>query len=154
MKPKFPQPLLSLTSLLVQTLLSSANTEILNLTPTVGHRTPTLDSISLNWPVLTPAGGQNERQWSMVLVPPQKDTEDWERAFCEDDLWLVLDFDSGEWSAYKSFTLRVSWPASVCIPLSVRSFFGCRISLSASQKSTLIFSVPSASPSSTRLISG
>ena len=117
MKPSILRPLLSLTSLLIQALPSSANTEIINLTPTIGSRIPALDSVSTNWPVLTPTGGQNERRWSMIHVP-QEDTEDCtrKREWCEDDLWLTLDFDAEEWGAYKSFTLRISWPASVCVP--------------------------------------
>jgi hypothetical protein len=118
MKPKFPRPLLFLASFLIQALPSSANTEIINLTPTIGPRIPALDSTSSNWPVLTPIRGQNERRWSMTHVAQKGDSdgcigrrEEW----CEDDLWLVLDFDADEWSAYKSFTLRISWPASVCV---------------------------------------
>ena len=116
MEPKFPRPLLFLASLLFQALSSSANTEIINLTPTTGPRIPALDSVSSNWPVLTPVGAQNERQWSMIHVPQEGDSEGCvgKREWCEDDLWLVLDFDAEEWSAYQSFTLRISWPASVC----------------------------------------
>ena len=116
MKPKFPRPLLFLASFLIRALPSSANTEIINLTPTVNARIPALDSISSNWPVLTPTGGQNERRWSMIRVPQKEDTEGCVRRqeWCEDDLWLVLDFDAEEWSDHKSFTLRISWPASVC----------------------------------------
>lgn len=119
MKPKFLRPLPLLVSSLTQALLSSANTEIINLTPTIGPLAPTLNAVSSNWPVLTPTGGRNERRWSMAHVLPKEDTEGcvWERERCEDDLWLVLDFDAEEWSAYKSFTLRISWPASVCLLL-------------------------------------
>ena len=51
----------------------------------------------------------------MTHVPREGDTEGCieKREWCEDDLWLVLDFDAEEWSAYRGFTLRVSWPASV-----------------------------------------
>lgn len=114
MKSTLPRPLLLLISLLIQALSSSANTEIINLTPATSPRIPALDSVSSNWPVLTPRGGRNERLWSMTHTP-QEDTEECirKREWCEDDLWLVLDFDAEEWSVYKSFTLRVSWPASV-----------------------------------------
>jgi hypothetical protein len=111
-----PPPLLLLTSFLSQVLPSSANTEIINLTPSLNPRIPALDSISSNWPVLTPVNGQNERRWAMTYVPQEGDTEGCigKREWCEDDLWLVLDFDAEEWNAYRGFTLRVSWPASVC----------------------------------------
>lgn len=117
MKPKCLRPLL-LTSLLIQALPSSANTEIVNLTPSINPRIPALDSISSNWPVLNPIGGQNERRWSMTDIPREEGNTGGcilKREWCEDDLWLVLDFDAEEWGAYKSFTLRISWPASVCI---------------------------------------
>ncbi|KAF9653944.1 hypothetical protein BDM02DRAFT_3107109 [Thelephora ganbajun] len=105
---------LLLTSFLIQVISSSANTEIINLIPSPNPRIPALDSISSNWPVLTPAGGQNERRWTMTHVPREGDTEGCirKREWCEDDLWLVLDFDAEEWSAYRGFTLRISWPAS------------------------------------------
>jgi len=109
-----PRPLL-LASLLTQVLSSSANTEIINLTPSLNLRIPTLDSISSTWPVLTPVGGQNERRWTMVHVPQPGDAKGCigKREWCDDDLWLVLDLDAEEWNSYRSFTLRISWPASV-----------------------------------------
>jgi len=112
----YPRPLLLLTSFLLQILSSSANTEIINLTPSLSHRIPTLDLISSDWPVLTPVGGQNERRWAMTHVPQEGDAEGCigKREWCEDDLWLVLDFDAEEWNPYRGFTLRVSWPGSVC----------------------------------------
>ena len=110
-----PRPLLFIP-FLIQVLSSTANTEIINLTPSLNPRIPALDSISSNWPVLTPLGGQSERRWSMIHVPQEGDTEGCigKREWCEDDLWLVLDFDAEEWNVYQSFTLRISWPASVC----------------------------------------
>ena len=114
MKPKPQRPFLFLASLLIQALSSSANTEIINLTPTISPRISALDSISSDWPVLTPVGGQNERRWSMIHTPQDAEACIEKREWCEDDLWLVLDFDAEEWSAYRSFTLRLSWPASVC----------------------------------------
>ena len=115
MRQRSPRPLL-LALLLIQVLLSSANTEIINLTPSLNLQIPTLDSISSKWPVLTPAGGENERRWTMTHVPQEGDAEGCigKREWCEDDLWLVLDFDAMEWDSYRSFTLRISWPASVC----------------------------------------
>jgi len=111
----YPRHLL-LTSFLVHILSSSANTEIINLTPSLSPRIPTVDSISPNWPVLTPVGGQNEQRWVMTHVPQEGDAEGCmgKREWCEDDLWLVLDFDAEEWNPYRGFTLRISWPASVC----------------------------------------
>ena len=113
----YPRPLLLLllTSLLIRFLPSSANTEIINLAPSLNPRVPALDSISSTWPVLTPTDGQNERQWTMSHVPQEGDTEGCigKREWCEDDLWLVLDFDAEGWSGYRGFTLRISWPASV-----------------------------------------
>ena len=121
MRPGYPQLLLFLASLFIQAPFSSANTEIINLTPTINSRIPEIDSVSSIWPVLTPAGKQNERQWTMTHVPQGGDTEGCigKREWCEDDLWLVLDFDAHEWTAYRSFTLRISWPASVCPVCSV-----------------------------------
>lgn len=116
MKPAFPRLLFFLVSSLIQAPTSSANTEIINLTPTINPRISAFDSVSSNWPVLTPVGGRNERLWSMTHVPQEEDNEGCirKREWCEDDLWLVLDFDAEEWSSYESFTLRISWPASVC----------------------------------------
>lgn len=48
----------------------------------------------------------------MIRMPQEGGGCVGEREWCEDDLWLVLDFDAEEWSAYRSFTLRISWPAS------------------------------------------
>ena len=112
----YPRPLLLLTSLLIQILSSSANTEIINLTPSLSPHIPTLDSISSKWPILTPTGGQNERRWTMTHVPQEGDAEGCigKGKWCEDDLWLVLDFDAEGWNPYRGFTLRISWPASVC----------------------------------------
>ena len=113
----YPRPLLLLllTSLLIRFLPSSANTEIINLAPSLNPRVPALDSISSTWPVLTPMDGQNERQWTMTHVPQEGDTKGCigKREWCEDDLWLVLGFDADEWNGYRGFTLRISWPASV-----------------------------------------
>ena len=111
-----PRPLL-LVSLLIQVLPSIANTEIINLTPSPRPHIYALDSISSSWPVLTPLGGQNERRWTMTHVPQEGDTEGCigKREWCEDDLWLVLDFDAEEWNTYRGFTLRISWPASVSL---------------------------------------
>ena len=116
MRFHYPRPLLLLTLFLIQIHSSSANTEILNLTPSWSPRIPALDSISSNWPVLTPVGGQNERRWAMTHVPQEGDAEGCigKREWCEDDLWLVLDFDAEEWNPYRGFTLRISWPSSVC----------------------------------------
>jgi len=52
----------------------------------------------------------------MTHVPQEGDAEGCigKRGWCEDDLWLVLDFDAEEWDTYHGFTLRISWPASVC----------------------------------------
>jgi hypothetical protein len=109
-----PWPLI-LVLFLIQALPSTANTEIINLAPSSSPRIHALDSISSNWPVLTPLGGQNERRWTMTHVPREGDAEGCigKREWCEDDLWLVLDFDAEEWNAYRGFTLRISWPASV-----------------------------------------
>ena len=109
-----PRSLL-LISFLIQVLPSTSNTEIINLTPSLSPRIPAIDSISSNWPVLTPLGGQNEHRWTMTHVPKEGDAEGCigRREWCEDDLWLVLDFDAEEWNTYRGFTLRVSWPASV-----------------------------------------
>jgi hypothetical protein len=115
MKLKFGQGLLFTTSLLTQAFPSSANTEIINLAPTLGPRIPTTDFTSSNWPILTPTDGQNEHRWSMIHVPHERDADGCigKGEWCEDDLWLMLDFDAEGWNAYRSFTLRVSWPASV-----------------------------------------
>lgn len=115
MRLRYPRPLLPLILFLIQVLPSTANTEIINLTPSSSPRIYALDSISSNWPVLTPLGGQNEHWWTMTHVPQEGDTEGCigKREWCEDDLWLVLDFDAEEWNAYRGFTLRISWPASV-----------------------------------------
>lgn len=106
---------LLLISFLIQVIPSTSNTEIINLFPSLGPHTLALDSISSNWPVLTPLDGKNEHRWTMTHIPREGDAErciekgEW----CEDDLWLVLGFDAEEWKRYRGFTLRVSWPASV-----------------------------------------
>lgn len=119
------RPLLLLISFLIQAIPSTANTEIINLSPSLGPRVLVLDSISSNWPVLTPLDGNNERRWMMTHIPREGDAEGCmeKGEWCDDDLWLVLDFDEEEWKRYQDFTLRVSWPASVCSDrLSSRSF--------------------------------
>lgn len=148
MEPKFPRPLLFFALLLFQAFSSSANTEIINLTPAIGPRISALDPVSSNWPVLTPVGAQNERRWSMIHVPQEGDPEGCagKLEWCEDDLWLVLDFDAEEWSAYQSFTLRVSWPASHPFDFQLEAYTPYSYSLKAGHDVTRIADFPQTHP--------
>ena len=114
MWPRSPKPLL-LISFFIQVIPSTSNTEIINLSPSLGPRTPAFDAISSNWPVLTPLDGKNERRWTMSHIPREGDAGGCmeKGEWCEDDLWLVLECDAEEWKRHRGFTLRISWPASV-----------------------------------------
>jgi len=73
-------------------------------------------------------------------VPQEEGTEDCirKREWCEGDLWLVLDFDAEEWSGHKSFTLRISWPASHPFDFQLEAYTPQGYALKAGHNVTLV----------------
>ena len=107
--------LITLLILLLVPLQILANTEIINFHVPVAPLPPNQHTQLDSYRRLHAGNDQIVLQGQMPRhhAPPCKDDDEKE---CPYEIWLVLDIDS--WPAhYERFTLRVSWPASVRLPL-------------------------------------
>ena len=110
-----PAPRMTLTTILLAFLFAVpafANTEVVKYSVSDTFPPLPLASPDPRWPALSQS--QPDLKFNIIPAPSASACSAVDEQ-CQHHLWTVLNMTGPRWSSHRSYMLRVSWPAMVCV---------------------------------------